>query len=251
MDAMKRTHETPVRNQESGIQGSQDVVSAGNSHPRRAGMKPICWRSIARPIGVMEAMKDWLDSRSLNSISSLLSAMRMNVGNWNVQHRTMKRVRRMSIVVTVWRLDTENREIVPITPGASLAVIRDMNAEYVLVAAQVRGGAEWLTVSSVPRMKGTKRVTGAKVMTLKVSRLVIVSEACLEKCDFSFLILKDEIFGLGGSAGLFSGSRKTIPNGTPRYGKTNRTSVRKVMSGWIGTSPSQGLRHSGRHLSRG
>ena len=72
--------------------------------------------------------------------------MRMNVGNWNVQHRTMKRVRRMSIVVTVWRLDTENREIVPITPGASLAVIRDMNAEYVLVATQVQGGTKWLTV---------------------------------------------------------------------------------------------------------
>ena len=30
----------------------------------------------------------------------------------------------------------------PIIPGSSLAVIRDINVEYVLVAAQVRGGAE-------------------------------------------------------------------------------------------------------------
>ena len=53
---MKMIHEIPVRNRESEIQGSH-VVSAGSSHPRRAGMKSIRCRSIARPVGVMDAMK--------------------------------------------------------------------------------------------------------------------------------------------------------------------------------------------------
>ena len=100
VDAMNRAHEIPVRNQESGIQGSQDVVSAGSSHPRSAGMKPMCWRSIVRPIGVMMAVKDCRDSRSVNLMLLLSAPIRMNVGNWNIQHRDMKRVRRMSVVVT-------------------------------------------------------------------------------------------------------------------------------------------------------
>lgn len=189
VDVMKRIHEIPVRNQESGSQGSQEVVSAGNSQPRRAGMQLTCWRSITIPIGVMEAMKDCRGSRSVNLISSPSNTMRANVYNWNIQHKIMNRARRMIVVIAVRILDTENREIAPTIPGSSLAAIWDMNAEYALVAAQVRGGAEWLTVSSVPRIKGMKRVAGAIATTLKASRLVILLEVRLEKDEFSSLIL--------------------------------------------------------------
>lgn len=95
----------------------------------------------------------------------------------------------MIVVIAARILDTENREIAPTIPGSSLTAIWDMNAEYALVAAQVRGGVEWLTVSSAPRIKGMKRVAGAIATTLKASRLVILLEVRLEKDEFSSLIL--------------------------------------------------------------
>lgn len=63
-----------------------------------------------------------------------------------------------------------------------------------------------------------KRVAGARAAILKASRLAIILEVRLEDDEFSSLIFMDGI-GLGRSVGLFSGSRRTIPNGTPRGGK--------------------------------
>lgn len=102
------------------------------------------------------------------------------------------------------------------------------------MAAQVRDGALWLTVSSTPRTKGMKSLTGVVATTLKALRLTVVWSVLPEAVAWSALaggcvleslfgengfLCRDDCFDFEERPEVFSGSW-LIPNGTPRGGKT-------------------------------